>query len=79
MQESWPTDARMSKLCSKGQWQPLSHSKYTWDGIILRRKGKLVVGSDKSLQKDLLGYFHQSLRGRYSSNHARHRLANLVY
>ncbi|KAA3484911.1 polyprotein [Gossypium australe] len=42
VQVSWKTHDKLTKLWSKLQQQPQSYPKYTWDGKVLRRKGKMV-------------------------------------
>ena len=55
-------------------------SKYTWTGGILRKKGKLMVGSDAELRKRLIAVFHDDLMGGHSGVLATSkRLAGVVY
>ncbi|XP_052486478.1 uncharacterized protein LOC105767319 [Gossypium raimondii] len=57
-----------------------SHSRYSWDGKMLRRKGKVVVGNDPNLRKESFDYFHSGPTRGHSGVHAmRHRLSRLVY
>ncbi|KAL4312297.1 hypothetical protein GQ457_01G050670 [Hibiscus cannabinus] len=40
--QSWTNDIKVQKIIREIEQNPTSHSKYTWDGKHLRRKGKLV-------------------------------------
>lgn len=35
-------------------------SNYSWENQQLRKNGKLVVGNDSELRKELLSFFHDS-------------------
>ncbi|GMI63963.1 hypothetical protein HRI_000065600 [Hibiscus trionum] len=56
--ESWKNDEKLRKIVEKLQQGSTDHSKYSWDGKLLKRKGKLVVGHVPDLKKELLQYFH---------------------
>lgn len=45
-------------------------SAYAWDGTMLTRKGKLVIGNDLNLRRDLLFLYHASAIGGHSGVHA---------
>ncbi|GJX25621.1 retrotransposon-related protein [Tanacetum coccineum] len=47
-----------SELCSLVLNHTYTGTKYTWTNGELRRKGKLVIGSDDQLRKTLVTYFH---------------------
>lgn len=38
-------DTKLEHLIHKVQQQPHKHSKYTWDDTILKRKGKIIIGT----------------------------------
>ncbi|GMI65900.1 hypothetical protein HRI_000259300 [Hibiscus trionum] len=62
--ESWKTDVKLRKITEKLQKGPSSHSKYVWDGRLLKRKGRLVVGQEPELRRKLLQFFHEgAVRG----------------
>ncbi|GKD35807.1 putative mitochondrial protein [Tanacetum coccineum] len=44
-------------------------NKYSWTGEILKRKGKVVVGNDIELRKELVQHFHDEAIGGYSGAH----------
>ncbi|KAJ1401412.1 Aspartic peptidase domain superfamily [Sesbania bispinosa] len=50
----------------KLQSNDLDSSKYTWEGEVLKRKGKIVVGNDPSLRQQMLEVFHGSPWGGHS-------------
>lgn len=63
-------DSKLQQLCIELQDNPQRHPNYSWDGQILRRKGKAVVGNDESLRRELFESFHSSSLGRHSGAHA---------
>ncbi|KAA3461261.1 Retrovirus-related Pol polyprotein from transposon 17.6 [Gossypium australe] len=57
-----------------------THSKFTWDGTVLRRKDKEVVGNNVNLRRDLFHYFHAGSTGGHLGVHAtRQRMSSLSY
>nr|GEU31244.1 hypothetical protein [Tanacetum cinerariifolium] len=44
-------------------------NKYSWTGGILKRKGKVVVGNDLELRKELVQHFHDEAIGGHSGAH----------
>ncbi|GMI66113.1 hypothetical protein HRI_000280600 [Hibiscus trionum] len=64
--KSWETDAKLKKVIEKLQQNPSASSKYAWDGRLLKRKGRLVVGQDPNLRKELLKFFHEGAVGGHS-------------
>lgn len=58
IKDSWANDVVLQQLISKIKDKTYTGSKYTWTNEELRRKGKLVIGSDEQLKKKLLSYFH---------------------
>ena len=49
----------MVHLIHKAMDNKVQESKYSWQSGLLRRNGKLVLGDDPELKKDLLKYFHK--------------------
>lgn len=47
-----------------------SHPKYSWGRKVLRRKGKVIVGSDSELRKTIFELFHKKAIGGHSRVHA---------
>ncbi|GJV37157.1 putative mitochondrial protein [Tanacetum coccineum] len=58
IQASWDKDVDLQQLIQKLSTKPDTSKKYTWKDAELRRKGKLVVGSDVALRTQLLAVFH---------------------
>nr|GEX51823.1 reverse transcriptase [Tanacetum cinerariifolium] len=55
-------------------------NKYSWTGGILKRKGKVVVGNDLELRKELVQHFHDEAIGGYSGAHVTmKKLESLFY
>ncbi|GJT22827.1 reverse transcriptase [Tanacetum coccineum] len=56
--DSWEQDQTMKALISKLQSSSKQQDHYTWHSQQLRRKGKLMVGNDEVLSKELLQQVH---------------------
>ncbi|GJY94082.1 reverse transcriptase domain-containing protein, partial [Tanacetum coccineum] len=55
-------------------------NKYSWTGEILKRKGKVVVGNDLELRKELVQHFHNEAIGGHSGAHVTmKKLGSLLY
>jgi len=62
IQQSWTTDLNLQNLIKEVQAKMTNHKHYTWQNQELRRKGRLVVGNDSLLRKEILEcYMHQPL------------------
>ena len=80
IKHSWLQDAHLVHLIHKAKSQAGVHGKYTWQRDQLRRKGKLVVGSDSALRTELLQHFHTSAVGGHSGVEATmKRISSVVY
>ncbi|OMO96911.1 reverse transcriptase [Corchorus capsularis] len=80
IQASWEKDERLQKIIQNLRGGVFSNSKYTWTRGQLHRKGKLVVGNDKELKKELLLYFHSSPFGGHAGNQATlSRISSVLY
>lgn len=77
---TWGTDVQLQKVIEDLNQNHLSHPHYTWQQQVLKRKGRLVVGADSSLRRDLLTYFHADSIGGHSGIHPTFkRLASFFY
>ncbi|GMI90769.1 hypothetical protein HRI_002746200 [Hibiscus trionum] len=77
---SWEEDTKLKKIIEDLKNGSGKHSKYAWDGRQLKRKGKLVVGANADLRRELIEYFHASPIGGHSGAHATvKRLGALMY
>ena len=63
---NWKTDPHIQQLLTELQANPASHSKYTWDGQCLKRKGKLVVGDNEEIKQKIFKWLHDSSQGGHS-------------
>jgi hypothetical protein len=63
---SWTADVNLQKLIQEVQQHSTAHKHYKWQNGELRRKGKLVVGNDAALRKELLQWLHSSATGGHS-------------
>ena len=80
IQQSWLRDATLVHLLHKLKNAPDKSSKYSWEGGQLRRKGKLVVGQDEALRKELLSLFHSSpVGGHAGADATMKRLGSVCY
>lgn len=77
--QSYVTNPILQQIYSNLQRDSSSHSKYSWDGKILRRKGKVVMGQELELRKKLFELFHSGAMRGHSGVHAtRHRIASII-
>jgi hypothetical protein len=60
---SWQEDADLQKLITEIQQDPSSHRHYSWARGELRRKGRLVIGGNEELRKQILAWLHSSACG----------------
>ena len=51
-------------------WMGGNLGHYTWDGQLLRKKGKLLIGNDVELRHQLLEWMHSSIQGGHSGMQA---------
>lgn len=65
IQHSWLLDSKLQALIAQLSAGQTVKNK-SWDGSILRRKGKLVVGPDASLRSDIIHLCHSSAVGGHS-------------
>lgn len=78
--ESYAHDSGLQLLCQALQSQSQNHPKYSRDGLLLHRKGKIVIGSNITLQRQLFDMFHSGAIGGHSGMQAtRQRLSSMVY
>lgn len=65
IQNSWEQDSSLQQLklkLSAGE----SVKNRSWDGTMLRRKGKILIGNDSVLRKDIIQLCHSSSMGGHS-------------
>lgn len=62
IQDSWRLDVNTMHLIEALK-QAVPNSNFSWRGDIIRRRGKIVVGLDSSLRKELLDLMHRSAMG----------------
>ncbi|GJR39670.1 ty3-gypsy retrotransposon protein [Tanacetum coccineum] len=54
--------------------------KYTWDGYVLRRKGKIIMLNDELLRTIIIKHFHANAVGGHSGTNVRsHKTVTLFY
>nr|KYP46500.1 Transposon Ty3-I Gag-Pol polyprotein [Cajanus cajan] len=80
IQQSWQTDPTIQRIIAELQSNSSSHKHYSWQKEELRRKGRLVVGKDMQLRKDILLWIHASACGGHSGRDATlQRIKSVVY
>lgn len=80
IKESWLKDPAYIQYLQKAKKDGSTSGKYIWQNGLLKRKGKLVVGKDVQLQRELLTYFHSSPSGGHSGMDAIvSRIASVLY
>jgi hypothetical protein len=63
---SWSADVTLNNLIQELQQNTKAHPKFTWCRGELRRKGKLVIGSDPELKQVIFSWLHDSPSGGHS-------------
>ncbi|KAA3461009.1 reverse transcriptase [Gossypium australe] len=58
------------RVLQEVQQQGTKHPNYSWDGIFLRRKGKIMVENDVGFRQELFQHFHVSALRGHSRVHA---------
>ena len=66
IKQSWVDNLKLAQLIQHLQLFGRKVSKFTWEADHLCRKGRLVIGMDPFLRKELLEYFHGSSLGGHS-------------
>nr|GEV87774.1 hypothetical protein [Tanacetum cinerariifolium] len=78
--EIWTDDVEIQALIAKLKIGKDCAKHYSWSNNLLTRKGKLVVGTERSLQHDLIVYFHSGTIGGHSLvKVTNHSLCALLY
>ncbi|GKD21002.1 hypothetical protein Tco_1222705, partial [Tanacetum coccineum] len=76
---SWEEDATLKEVITKLQQGTAVGNKYVWVNQQLRMKGRLVVGSNAELRKEILTYFHNSLVGGHVGIQAKRQKCGLAF
>ena len=80
IKESWGADPELQKIIKAKEADPSAYPKYSWRGEELRRKGKLVVGVNEQLRREILNSFHDSPTGGHSGVYVTtKRISAVVY
>ncbi|GKC83139.1 putative mitochondrial protein [Tanacetum coccineum] len=76
---SWKNDIDVQNLIQSLVDHSYKGNKYSWTDGVLKRKGKVVVGNDLELRKELIKYFHnEAIRG-HSGVHVSTKKLNTVF
>ncbi|GKE29054.1 retrotransposable element Tf2 [Tanacetum coccineum] len=65
----WKNDLETQNLIKSLEHHSYKGNKYSWNGEILKRKGKVVLGNDLELRKELVQHFHDEAIGGHSGAH----------
>ncbi|GJX84885.1 retrotransposable element Tf2 [Tanacetum coccineum] len=80
VKDSWKNDLDIQNLIKSLEHHSYKGNKYSWTSEILKRKGKVVVGNDLELRKELVQHFHDEAIGGHSSAHVTmKKLGSLFY
>lgn len=80
VQDSWKNDLTVQDLIAKLQLGQGQGRKYTWEGSLLKRKDKLVVGNDVNFKSKLITQFHDAPIGGHSGAQVTYKkLATVFY
>ncbi|GJT54198.1 ty3-gypsy retrotransposon protein [Tanacetum coccineum] len=80
VKDSWKNDLDIQNLIKSLEHHSYKGNKYSWTGEILKRKGKVVVGNDLELRKELVQHFHDEAIGGHSGAHVTmKKLGSLFY
>lgn len=81
IQQSWQKDNDLQSIIQQlTQGISNKHRHYTWTNQQLRRKGKLVVGSDIGLRNKIIALWHASSVGGHSGIHVTYKkLKSMFY
>ncbi|GKA83145.1 putative mitochondrial protein [Tanacetum coccineum] len=63
---SWQNDDTMQQLIKSLKDNSYKGNKLSLEGDLLKRKGKIMVGNEVELRKQLIAYFHESAVGGHS-------------
>ncbi|GJW35359.1 retrotransposon-related protein [Tanacetum coccineum] len=66
IEASWLADEKLQAIKNKLQDGQIAKKHYVWSNNQLTRKGKIIVGNDPELRKELLQYFHGGVVGGHS-------------
>lgn len=59
-------DEKLKKIIQDLQQANVQSDKYSWDGCFLHRKGKIMVGKNMWLRRELFSHFHANAVGGHS-------------
>ncbi|PNY00055.1 Ty3/gypsy retrotransposon protein [Trifolium pratense] len=63
---AWQQDTHLKAIIHDLKKDPKSHSKFSWIRDELRRRGKLVIGSNPTIKETILTWLHSSAIGGHS-------------
>ncbi|GJY99405.1 retrovirus-related pol polyprotein from transposon 17.6 [Tanacetum coccineum] len=66
IKDSWVADEKLQAIITKLQAGQKAKKHYMWSNNQLTRKGKIVVGNDPELRRELLQYFYGGVVGGHS-------------
>nr|GEX20581.1 putative mitochondrial protein [Tanacetum cinerariifolium] len=69
VKDSWKNNLDTQNLIKSLEHHSYKGNKYSWTGEILKRKGKVVVGNDPELRKELVQHFHDEAIDGHSGAH----------
>nr|KYP76696.1 Transposon Ty3-I Gag-Pol polyprotein [Cajanus cajan] len=80
IKNTWQADVNLQRIIMELQADNASHKQFSWQRGELRRKGKLVVGKDQEVRRQILVWLHASACGGHSGRDSTlHRVKSVVY
>ncbi|PKI36770.1 hypothetical protein CRG98_042847 [Punica granatum] len=80
IQKSWSNNPKIHRLITELGENSNSHPNFTYNGEQLRKRRRLVMGEDSSLQRDIIIAYHSSSMGGHSGAQATaRRIVSLLY
>lgn len=66
IQASWETDPELAAIIANLKVKGDVGGLYTWQGVVLRRKGKILTGKDAILRNKVIQLMHDTAQGGHS-------------
>ncbi|GJY79146.1 ty3-gypsy retrotransposon protein [Tanacetum coccineum] len=79
VKDSWKNDIDVQNLIQSLLDQSYKGNKYNWINGVPKRKGKVVVGGNEQLRKDLIKHFHSEVIGGHSGVHVTTKKLSVVF
>ncbi|GKA40938.1 retrotransposable element Tf2 [Tanacetum coccineum] len=80
VQGSYANNPFLQKVIQKIANGTQTSIKYVWEGNVLKRKGKIIVGADEQLRTIIVQHYHAgAVGGHFGTNVTAHKVGTLFY